>query len=123
METESFVHSPIVAGIHSLKKALTHQPIYKLLNCPIDYSNKINKGPLGNAVLATLFKYGRNMCKRKSVIQIRVIMFKQQKLLFKKHNQTPPKATKLHKLISAAIGSDGWGSVSPIAQISSEQAN
>ena len=34
-------------------------------------------------------------------------MFKQQKLLFKKHNQTPPKATKLHKLISAAIGSDG----------------
>ena len=41
------------------------------------------------------------MCEWKNVIEILIMLFKQRKLLFKQHNQTPPKTPKsqLSKLL------------------------
>ena len=48
--------------------------------------------PFGNVVLVMLFKCYGNICKWKSVVEKRVVLYKQWKLLFKKHNQTDPKS-------------------------------
>ena len=42
-----------------------------------------HKGPFGNVVLITLFKCCENTYEWKSVVKIRVLLFKQIKLLFK----------------------------------------
>ena len=48
------------------------------------------RGCFGNVVLLTLFKNCRNTCEWKNVVEIRVVLFKQWKLLFKQRYQTDP---------------------------------
>ena len=48
------------------------------------------KGMFANVVLVTLFKCCVNMCRWKSVVEIRVVLFKQRKLLFKQRYQIDP---------------------------------
>ena len=43
-------------------------------------------GLFGKILLVTLFKYCGNTGRLKSVVEIRVVLFKQRKLLFKQHN-------------------------------------
>ena len=45
---------------------------------------------VGNIVLLTLLKFYENTCGWKGIVEIRVVLFKQRKLLFKQHNQTDP---------------------------------
>ena len=49
---------------------------------------RIDLGPFGKRFLVTLFKYCENTCGWKSVMEIRVVVFKQQKQLFKQQYQT-----------------------------------
>ena len=49
------------------------------------------KGSFGNVILVTLFKCCENTYGRKSIVEIRIVLFKQRKLLFKQHKQTPTK--------------------------------
>ena len=47
-------------------------------------------GPFGKRFLVILFKCCGNTCGLKSIVKIRVIVFKHWKLLFKQQYQTPP---------------------------------
>ena len=49
------------------------------------------EGPSGNVVLIMLFKCYENMCGRKSIVKICIVLFKQQTILPKK---TTNNATK-----------------------------
>ena len=40
----------------------------------------------GNVILVTLFKCCEKTCGWKIVVEIHVVLFKQQKMLFKQHN-------------------------------------
>ena len=93
-----FEYYIFVTYVSKISKLVLFVPINEQISTSI---SKI-KDLFNNVVLVTLFKYYRNTCGWKSVVEIRVMLFKQRKLLFKQRYQTDPKFSSFDIFLSVA---------------------
>ena len=76
------LHASTLFSRQVKKLSLTASSL-KGLESMIGSKNVVVGGMFGNVVLVTLFKYCENTCGWKSIVKIRIVLFKQRKLLFK----------------------------------------